>query len=603
MVKLITKSNMNVKSMMRHGSIAVFTMFTIGYFFGMQNMMLAFPIALTSIALSKQNMYVRTFSKTIRLILVYWCIVTLSLIGSINSFLGIMINFTTIFLIGYFLTIGYNPTMYKPFLMLFVFTNFVELTPESLISALLAIAFGVIVVILSELLIIKSNNRNILNDTISKSLDIINEQIDNIIEGNYNEDLYKNHSKYMRDLCYKIYITRYRKSLTTNLGKVKFDFYISMERFNLYLKEFYYNEYKEKYKLYNLNEEEFVNFLYESSKESNNKISLDAEDINFFMCIKDQINSIKECAKGTVTIEDLSSNMKFLLESYRNISTEYKYINEIFNILRYIHKTIVELYNMDKKKMNKIYKEWERSDIERVKNLVKSNYKKGYIRMNFALRLSIVLTISLFVGDILEFYKIIWVSITIMSVMQPYYEDTLKRSKERLKGNLIGIILIIAVLSLTTTPIVPIIILIVSLYLTYAFNEYSKLSTFTTLASMSIASLSAPTGENAIYRIFYVLIGLLIVVLSNRYLFPYKLESGVKELIRKLLNYDKLLIEEIQGMKDNYNSKRMRDLIILSTLTAEKLNMRNLQLKNKEVEKVIEENNKLIIGIAYDILR
>ena len=42
--------------------------------------------------------------------------------------------------------------------------------------------------------------------------------------------------------------------------------------------------------------------------------------------------------------------------------------------------------------------------------------------------MSITLTIALLVGEFLGFYKIIWAIITIMSIMQPYYEDTITKA-------------------------------------------------------------------------------------------------------------------------------------------------------------------------------
>ncbi len=69
-----------------------------------------------------------------------------------------------------------------------------------------------------------------------------------------------------------------------------------------------------------------------------------------------------------------------------------------------------------------------------------------------------------------------WLGITIMSIMQPYYEETLNKSKDRLKGNLLAILLVIIILNLFQSQVVHIIVLVCSLYLTYGFKSYYKLS-------------------------------------------------------------------------------------------------------------------------------
>ncbi|HAK44157.1 MAG TPA: hypothetical protein DCM59_17480, partial [Clostridium sp.] len=56
--------------MLKHGSVAVITLFGVGILFGVKNMMIAFPIALTSKVMGRQNFQVKTFSKAIKIILV-----------------------------------------------------------------------------------------------------------------------------------------------------------------------------------------------------------------------------------------------------------------------------------------------------------------------------------------------------------------------------------------------------------------------------------------------------------------------------------------------------------------------------------------------------
>ncbi|NFL46593.1 FUSC family protein, partial [Clostridium botulinum] len=99
--KIINSNHINVYSMLKHGTVAVITMFGVGLLFGIKNIMLAFPIALTSTVLSRQNLQVKTTSKILKLIVVDLAIVLAAFISSQNSYLGIIINFISIFLIMY----------------------------------------------------------------------------------------------------------------------------------------------------------------------------------------------------------------------------------------------------------------------------------------------------------------------------------------------------------------------------------------------------------------------------------------------------------------------------------------------------------------------
>ncbi|NFL60637.1 FUSC family protein, partial [Clostridium botulinum] len=121
--KIINKYHINVYSMLKHGTVAVITMFGVGLLFGIKNIMLAFPIALTSTVLSRQNLQVKTTSKILKLIVVDLAIVLAAFISSQNSYLGIIINFISIFLIMYNIISPYDMAFYKPFIMLYIFTQ------------------------------------------------------------------------------------------------------------------------------------------------------------------------------------------------------------------------------------------------------------------------------------------------------------------------------------------------------------------------------------------------------------------------------------------------------------------------------------------------
>ena len=93
---LIKKYNVNVYSMLKNGTVAVITMFGVWILFGIKNIMIAFPIALTSTVLGRQNFYVKTFYKVIWLIILDMLIVVTSFISSLNLYTGIIINFISV---------------------------------------------------------------------------------------------------------------------------------------------------------------------------------------------------------------------------------------------------------------------------------------------------------------------------------------------------------------------------------------------------------------------------------------------------------------------------------------------------------------------------
>ncbi|NFU31287.1 FUSC family protein [Clostridium botulinum] len=563
--KIINKYHINVYSMLKHGTVAVITMFGVGLLFGIKNIMLAFPIALTSTVLSRQNLQVKTTSKILKLIFVDLVIVLVAFISSQNSYLGIIINFISIFLIMYNIISPYDMAFYKPFIMLYIFTQYARVSLEELPLRILAVIFGVLVIECSNI-ITKVNEKSKLGNSITSSLLLIKNQLNNIIDGKFEEDIVKKCSKIMRELVYKVYITRHKKYLTTNLGRIQFNIYINMEYFNLYLRNVY-------------------------SEYNNNDIKKnEVEDII------NVIDDILHYSNYSITVEELENKINLFKDMYNNKS---RTLTEICNIMNSLKISIKELKELGNKEINKIYSEWEKENIESFKE----SFHKG-MRFNFAMRMAITLTIVLFIGEILGYYKIIWAIITIMSVIQPYYEYTLNKTKERIIGNVMGILFTGIFINLVNIKLVTISILIVSLYLLYGFKEYYKISLFASIASICIASLTENINVLLIYRVIYVIIGVAIVIIVNKKIFPYKLKEGIDELIIKIDKLNTMLINySIAILNGTENPNKVRNIIIHSTLLCEKLEIRNTNFNDNNINRIANLNNEFVIQVGYRVLR
>lgn len=569
--KIIDKYNFNVVGMLRNGTIAVVTMFGIAYLFGIKNMMLAFPIALTSTVLGRQNFHIKTINKSIRILLLELSIVIVSYLSSINMWIGIVVNFISIFLIMYTIVSPYDIGFYKPFIMLYVFTQYVTVSRSELPNRLLSVVFGCIIITLFSY-IRKHNEKDMLINNVKSSLSIIKEQLSNVIENDYQENLSDKCSKMMRALAYKVYITRYKRFLTTKLGKIQFRLFIYIEYLNLYIKGL-----ESKYKDSDI-----------SKKDIKELINL--------------INKVISYCKNKITIDSLYDEIKYIKEKLEGNSS---YIKDGFIIIFKIINNLSEISKMSDEEVNTVYTEWERTKYDKRLYSFKAYFKKDSIRFKFAIRMAITLTVSLFAAEILGFHKVIWAVITIMSIMQPYYEDTISNVKGRIKGNAIAILITGILINIINNKIFTIVILIIALYLLYAFKKYSRISLYAGIASICLSSLSENINKLIFYRVGYLIVGVIVVLLANKYIFPYKLDDGIRQLEEKINRYTSYLQEHykeyISGVKKE-NDHEIRDLIIHITLLSQKLYLRNLEYGEENIEKFIRENNNLVINIGYHIL-
>ena len=534
-------------------------------------MMLAFPIALTSTVLGRQNFHIKTINKSIRILLLELSIVIVSYLSSINMWIGIVVNFISIFLIMYTIVSPYDIGFYKPFIMLYVFTQYVTVSRSELPNRLLSVVFGCIIITLFSY-IRKHNEKDILINNVKSSLSIIKEQLSNVIENDYQENLSDKCSKMMRALAYKVYITRYKRFLTTKLGKIQFRLFIYIEYLNLYIKGL-----ESKYKDSDI-----------SKKDIKELINL--------------INKVISYCKNKITIDSLYDEIKYIKEKLEGNSS---YIKDGFIIIFKIINNLSEISKMSDEEVNTVYTEWERTKYDKRLYSFKAYFKKDSIRFKFAIRMAITLTVSLFAAEILGFHKVIWAVITIMSIMQPYYEDTISNVKGRIKGNAIAILITGILINIINNKIFTIVILIIALYLLYAFKKYSRISLYAGIASICLSSLSENINKLIFYRVGYLIVGVIVVLLANKYIFPYKLDDGIRQLEEKINRYTSYLQEHykeyISGVKKE-NDHEIRDLIIHITLLSQKLYLRNLEYGEENIEKFIRENNNLVINIGYHIL-
>lgn len=565
----VKKYNLNITSMIRNGTVAVITMAGVGVLFGVKNIMIAFPIALTSTVIGRQNFYVKPLSRIGRILLLDLFIVLVAFISSLNPWTGILIDLVAIFLIIYIVSSPYDATFYKPFIMLYVFTQYSKISIYELPNRLLAVIFGAMIIIIGTY-IKRANAKVVFGNSVNSALKSLKVQLDNILEDNFDYKLTKDCSKIMMDLVYKVYTTRHKGYLTTNLGTIQFKLYLNIEYINICLKKVF-QEYK------------------------NNNIS--KEELGDLWSLIDLIiNYSKESCK----ISDIVYKNTFIIEKNKNSMNLYK---EVLFAISSIIECIKDLEKLDDKDINKIYKNWERTYLDKPKVIFKEYFVISSIRFKFAMRMSITLSFAIFIAEFLGFYKVIWAIITIMSIMQPYYEDTISKSRERVKGNIIAILLTGIIIHLFDSKWVIIGILVLSLYLLYGFKEYYKISLFAAIASICVSSLSVNINKLIFYRILYVIIGVGIVLLANKFIFPYKLRDGIEQLINKILQYDEYLIEHSRAyLNKTKEANSIRDLIIHITLLTQKLYLRNMQYGDENVEKFVDVNNEIIVRIGYKVL-
>lgn len=189
--------------------------------------------------------------------------------------------------------------------------------------------------------------------------------------------------------------------------------------------------------------------------------------------------------------------------------------------------------------LNDLFKQLKNIDYE-INKIFKFNSKKTQfnidyksLRFVYSIRLGLAISISMF---IVQYYNIPygrWIVITIYVLMKQYQEDTISKAKGRFKGTLLGIILFLAIFSLIKYSLIKMIVLFTAFLFYFYFKEYYKKVIFMTIIALSSAALVIPINILLINRLMFIIIGILITMIFNKFVLPYKIEDSIDELKEK----------------------------------------------------------------------
>lgn len=179
-----------------------------------------------------------------------------------------------------------------------------------------------------------------------------------------------------------------------------------------------------------------------------------------------------------------------------------------------------------------------------------------------ALKASIAVIIAYFLGlglgnvfDIQRMY--LWMVITVLVVMstQPNLGGALDKALMRFLGTIVGAIVAIFITAIIPVGYAQILLVIPFIFLSVYFAGASKYSYAGTLAGITLLIIilnQQPSVQIAIYRAVEILLGITIALVVNRFIFPIRAETRLKESFAKTIMqihdfFDILFVERNQS--------------------------------------------------------
>lgn len=279
-------------------------------------------------------------------------------------------------------------------------------------------------------------------------------------------------------------------------------------------------------------------------------------------------------------------------EFYGNLDEDMLEVKKTIDDLVININQLMKIENMKKHDFHiKVPKHFNKLEI------AKKDFKIDSLRVSYALRLAILGAFTLFLTKFFNLTEGRWMVYTIFALIQPYKEVTIRKSKDRIQGTIIGVLLVIVVFMIFKNTQVRMLSILFMGYLNPYAQRYRNMViciTFSAVASLAITeNITVILGGE---RLFFVAIGVIIALIGSKYIIPYNIENTNQYIIK---NYNKLRFQ----LKKDINTSQVEDgiklLYVLPAFFEEKLVSLNTGEKLKEL-KEFSKNQRLIINNLYE---
>jgi len=371
----------------------------------------------------------------------------------------------------------------------------------------------------------------------------------------------------------------------------KLRIYLSYTRKILEMNIEEYNSISSNFKqLQNSRYSEIMEMLY--SLKYGNIFSTTKGKILFKIAVNTQIlnNSLHALKKS----KTLSKNKE--LDEFLNISEKWK--SQLTIIISLLEKTVVEdkhsllLVEAEYKKLNKLTAEWvkllEAKDVEKLgariseidyltatvidftKKLILFRHKAEKAKsesfdflyrfdnlknnilgslnlkqpsVRFALHISILISVSLFLVAHFDVFEGFWIPMTILLIMKPNNGATTKQTFNRIVGTVIGLVFSLLVISfLPRETIVPIIIFSTYMSVVMVKEEYGIAVIFITMIVILLMAFDYEFTSLFVVRLLFTTATAVIVLVSNTLILPNWSKNDIRNKMKETLKSDALVL-------------------------------------------------------------
>ena len=482
-----------------------------------------------------------------------------------NMWLAIPINFIVVFTFSYIFTYNLRQPLYFPFGLQYLFLLSTPASSGRLWIRFVALFCGALIIMISQLIVNKNKLVSSGNKLLVNACEAIENKLECIKWKSKSYHSVHNVHKSVDEFRSIIYDKRESDYYLTEEARIKLNMSVALENINEMLR-------------------------YENVQYVDNKII-------------DNLDELVKIAKTTLNFnkkkDKMIRNKHYDIDKLLDYCQE-KNITDLLSLqlvesMIFLDETTMKLNQLENKDYKEVNKVSEKSEIfskESIKEMLKG---KNSPKFCYAMRMAISIAFGGFIMDYFKLPEGRWILFTILSLTTPLYETSKAKIKYRLVSTLIGSIIIVILFSIFTTQTARLLIVMITGYLQSYVNEYKYRMIFVTVCAIGTAAVVGNVQELTLERILMVILGTIIAILANRYLFPYSLKNSNEQLRKIYYNSVKEMFEQINILLNGEaRLEVMNNLFVITSLVESKSRI------NKQIDK--DENYSEIVNIRRTLV-
>lgn len=369
-----------------------------------------------------------------------------------------------------------------------------------------------------------------------------------------------------------------------------------------------------------MNINKLKSLIFDSGKTDSHLTECGRNTINILSCLE-KINSIlgdvKNKSYSSELLDDISTVLKELKNDKFNINSndlECKYkesvlysldttdIEIIYDFINTVKTLDVEIkkynetHNMQKNIQNELSIPDEFKQLHIQKNLIRLKSP----RVAYGIRLGLVVALTFFIVDLFNIEFGEWAVYTVFALSQPHSEYTVCKSKKRIIGTLLGSVIMFILFNLITDPELRTIMLVLAGYLMSYVSDYRNLVAFVTVSSVASAALYVANPNIIIMnRVIFVVIGIAIALIANKFVFNRKLLDEELNLNNIQIDSSRKMLGEVLLNEGSSNASAIGILYLIPSLID--LRIGYLNQNGLSMEKSFINKNKVLMNDLYQV--